>query len=144
LYINNMLSRYLKLIAVLMLILIAISGCEKDTPSAPTDYQEGEVRFVNSSSYTIVVDKFVHRRNYSEKQSNLNRVISTNGSIMLPNLFDGGYTFNGGDRITIYYSSNAVNDNGIPIFRNSVYYRVNGESVIRIKGQKGEYEIGGN
>lgn len=143
-YINSMFSRCIRLVAFLMLLFIAVAGCEKDTPSAPTDYQEGEVRFVNSSSYTIVVDKFVHRRNYREKQSNLNRTISTNGSIMLPNLFDGGYTFDGGDRITVYYSSNAVNDYGIPIFRNSVYYRVNGESVIRIKGQKGEYEIGGN
>ncbi|MCD6161226.1 MAG: hypothetical protein J7K40_02290 [candidate division Zixibacteria bacterium] len=136
--------KYLKFAAGLILILIVAASCEKDTPSAPVNYQEGEVRFVNSSTYTLVLEKIIHRRGYQEKQNNLNRTISVGGSIMLPNLFEGGCTFEGGDRITVHYRSSAVNEYGNPIFRNSAYYRVNGESIIRVKGQKGEYEIGGN
>ena len=136
-------GKWQKFIAGLALA-FALTGCSKDSSTDPEVYNSGAISFLNSGTYSVVLEQFTHGRGAESMSENPDRTINQGGRYQLPNLFDGGIVFTGGDRVSLVYRSHAINHSGNPIFVKSLSFLVNGSTVVTIKGQSGEYDIIGN
>jgi len=142
-YIKCMPDSWRKYIAGLVLI-FALAGCSKDSSTGPNVFNSGAVSFLNSGTYTVILEQLRHNRGVESMSENLDRTITTGGRYQLPNLLDGGIVFQGGDRVSLVYRSRAVDHSGNPLFEKSLSFLVNGSTVVTVKGQEGEYDISGN
>lgn len=130
-------------LASLLIVAVTAASCSKPTDT-PRNYSDGSVAFVNSGAYLVRLTDLAHSRGAAHSVVDLDRVVSIGGRFQLPNLLDGGSIFRGGDGINLAYQSLAVDEFGNPLFVKTLAFLVNGSVVIRVKGQGGEYEIGGN
>jgi hypothetical protein len=150
LYINDMLCLKHKGLALLLLFALMMPGCSKKSPTEPENMISGRIRFINTSSYTIILNYMIQSRGAQSESATLNRRVEGNsgtaGRVELRNLLDGGFIFPGGDNVFVEFESAAINpDNpGQPLFTRTVTLTVNGTQNVQVKGQGGEYEIGGN
>ena len=134
----------LKIIVGALIALVVVIACSEKSANPPGNYNNGKISFVNGGNYAITLGKMTQKRGSESMTITLNRTLGTGGDMLLPNIIDGGYIFHGGDRVTVKYTSSRHNGYGAPLFTNSVFIRVNGQAIVRIKGDSGEYDIGGN
>jgi len=142
-YIINMSASWRKYIAGLAVVL-ALAGCSKDSSTGPNVYNSGAIAFLNSGTCVVILEQLSQNRGTESILNNLNLTIGSGGRYQLPNLIDGGIVFPGGDRISLIYSSRAMDQSGNPLFVKSLSFLVNGSAVVTVKGQEGEYDIRGN
>lgn len=130
---------------VISVIFIAVlTGCSKEPTEPKHFYNDGIVAFINTGYYAVVLEQLSQSRDGESESLILNRTIARNVRIDLPNLIDGGEVFKGGDRVSLNYRSQAYDHSGNPYFIRSLSFLVNGSTVVRIKGQNGDYDISGS
>ena len=137
-------DRLLKYLVISVIFIAVLTGCSKEPTEPKHFYNDGNVAFINSGYYTIVVEQLSQSRDGESESLTLNRTVARNGRIDLPNLIDGGEVFEGGDRVSLEYKSQAYDPSGNPYFIRSLSFLVNGSTVVRIKGQNGDYDINSN
>ncbi|MCP4580077.1 MAG: hypothetical protein GY839_00555 [candidate division Zixibacteria bacterium] len=145
-----MLNSRFKVLTLLFLFFLMISSCSKDTSNEPENLISGRIRFTNTSYYSIVLNYMTQTRGSQSETRNLGSTVAGGsgpaGRFDLTNIFDGGFIFPGGDQVLVEFQSIAPsNDNpNIPLFRRTVILTVNGTQNVQVKGQNGDYDIGGN
>ena len=122
-----------------------ILGCTKNTPYEPPPPINGYIYFYNTTRYyTIAITKVDQRRGSTrECQTYNNLTVRPNQHQQIQNLIDGTYTFEGGDDVMVSFESTYQTNPGNPLFRGNVTLTVNGNQIVRVKGQDGEYDISG-
>jgi len=143
-YILGMLNRLVKTSLTVFCILAFVLACGKKS-TEPKVFYSGKITFINSSYYTITLTRMIQSRPGNSSTDNLNRQLPPYSRLDINNLLDGGLIFPGGDNVSIYFESLArrPDDPNLPLFSSVVALTVNGTQNVRIKGQNGEYEIGG-
>ena len=134
-------DRLLKYLVIFVIFIAVLTGCSKEPTKPKHFYNDGIVAFVNSGYYAVVLEQLSQSRDGESESLILNRTIARNVRIDLPNLIDGGEVFKGGDRVSLNYRSQAYDHSGNPYFIRSLSFLVNGSTVVRIKGQNGDYDI---
>jgi hypothetical protein len=140
-----MLSRFAKICLAAFCILTLIYACG-DKSTEPEVLSSGKITFNNSSYYTVILTTMIQSRPGNTATGNLNRQMPPNFRLDINNLLDGGFIFPGGDNVTIHFESLARQPDNpdLPLFTRVVALTVNGLQNVRIKGQNGEYDIGGS
>lgn len=139
-----MVSRSAKVILTIFCILAFLLACgQKSTESEVL--HSGKITFYNSSYYTIILTTMIQSRSGDGATGDINRQMPPYFRLDIHNLIDGGYIFPGGDNVSINFESLARQPDNPdrPLFERVVVLTVNGPQNVRIKGQNGEYEIGG-
>jgi hypothetical protein len=150
LYIKHMLSYKLKVLVLLSLVLLIMPGCSKKTITEPENLISGRIMFTNTSSYSIILNYMIQSRGVQRETRNLGYRVEGHsgpaGRVELSNLIDGGYIFPGGDNVFVEFQSVAVapDNPDEPLFRRTVTMTVDGTQNVEVKGQSGEYVIGGD
>lgn len=143
-YILGMLNRFAKTFLAVFCILAILTACGKKS-TEPEVFTSGKITFLNSSYYTIALTGMIQSRPGNTATDDLNRQMPPYFRLDINNLLDGGFIFPGGDNVSINFESLArqPDDPNLPLFARTVVLTVNGSQNVRIKGQSGEYEIGG-
>jgi hypothetical protein len=143
-YILGMSSNFAKIILALFCLFAIIFACSKK-PTEPEVFSSGTITFINSSYYTITLTTMIQSRHGNTATNNFNRQMPPYLRLDINNLLDGGLIFPGGDIVSINFESVARQPDNpdLPLFARTVALTVNGPQNIRIKGQSGEYDIGG-
>jgi hypothetical protein len=133
-----------KMIWLGLLVIFAFTACSKNTPSGPSQMNEGTIYFVNHSRYALRLTTFMQTHNGQLRTQQLNVPIFINASYQLHNLFNGSTIFPGGDQVTIGFASQATDPNNpnAPLFSENVVFTVNGLAIVKVINA-GEYEISG-
>jgi hypothetical protein len=139
-----MIGQWFKGIVLAALFLAILSGCSQESPDSPKFYNKGELTFINSCPYTVVLSRIVQTRRDFTDSDEPDRRIYPGARYRIPNIIDGGYLFDGGDRVHLKYRSLQVDHSGSPLFTHYLEFLVNGMTIIRVKGQGGEYVISSN
>jgi len=125
-------------------VLASLLACGQKS-TEPETLSSGKITFINSSYYTIILTTMIQSRPGDNATDELNRQMPPYFRVEINNLLDGGVIFPGGDNISINFESLARQPDNPdrPLFERVVVLTVNGPQNVRIKGQNGEYEIGG-
>jgi len=140
-----MLGRFVKIFLAIFCIFALLLACGKKS-TEPEVFSSGKITFINTSYYTITLTGMIQSRPGNTATNDLNRQMPPYLRLDISNLLDGGFIFPGGDHVSISFESLArrPDDPNLPLFARTVVLTVNGPQNVRIKGQSGEFEIGGD
>lgn len=140
-----MASGLAKYVLPIFCVLTSLLACGQKS-TGPEVLHSGKITFYNSSYYTIILTTMIQSRPGDNATDELNRQMPPYFRLDINNLLDGGVVFPGGDNVSINFESLARRPDNPdrPLFERVVILTVNGPQNIRIKGQNGEYEIGGD
>jgi len=136
-----------KIIFALLSISLVVAACTKDESTQPTHLYDGYITFINSTNQVIVLEGMTQHRGTQNASLGLNRSVTAYGGRSdIENLIDGGLVFPGGDYVTIKFRSvdYLPYEPETPRFERTVIMTINGPQNIRVKGQDGQYVIGGD